>query len=656
MTDGRRFAALAAVWVFVLGLGLAGPWPGAGPARADDPAPAPDAAPAEPAAGALFTDPGAFVVPPAWRAGGSAAPGAGAARGAASRGIHRTALERLWLEAADPEARVAKAEGVARQLGVASYDAAGRALLLATPDGSAAEQAARVAHGLPYAQGALASARLRGGNVIGAGTALLAGFAALDRHLEASLWLRAHLFRAVAFACAWGGFAFLLVAGASSLRRAAHDVGDVLSDEMPSWQRLLLVGALVLLPASFGQGAFGLALGLLGLGLAAGDPKQRPALIAAAVACWLGAQPLLGAASRALAAFDADPVALAAWSVESDAAHPGELARLAAAASDDALARRALAVHARRTGDLALADERYAALVDGDAVDPALLNNAGNVRFARGRLDEAIELYQDAAAQERSAVLFFNLAQAYGSDIRSREQDLALARAQSLDRSLVGELTGFEPSFETGLAVDLPTPPGVLRARLLDAPSAPALASALRDGFAPGALGRSALVMALALAAVVAASLLAARGHVPARWCRQCGARCCPRCDDPPEALSVCRDCARTVQRKDGVDAGRQGARRVEVRERARRLLPLWIAASLVLPAVGALRGRRPLLALAGALGFALAVGASPLLPALAPDPLAAGLPGRAALGLVAGLGVAAHLASVGLSRSGRRS
>jgi len=610
----------------------------------------PEAASAE----ALQTDPGALVLPPAWWTDDPAARPAEAGRTTAGGGVQRTLLQAAWLDATDPEARADEVEGLARQLGVASFDAAGRALLLASPDGSDAEPAARVARELPYAQGELARARLRGGDPLGAGQALVAGLLALDRHLEASVWLRARLFHAAGFACVWGAFAFLLVAGASSLRRAAHDVGDVLSDEMPSWQRLLLVAALVLLPAAFGQGAFGLALGLLGLGIAAGDPKQRSALLAAAVACWLGAQPLLDFASRALAAFDSDPVGLAVWSVEREGAHPGELARLVSSAPDDPLARRALAVHARRIGDLALADERYAKLVDDPAADPTLLNNAANVRFAHGRLEEAIRLYQDAAARERSAVLFFNLAQAYGSDIRSQDQDRALARAQSLDRALVGELTGYEPSLETALAVDLPTPPKLLRARLLDAADAPALAHALREGFAPGALGDSPVAMLLALTVVAGSALLLGRGHVPARWCRQCGARCCPRCDDPPEALTVCRDCARTLQRKDGSDAGRNGARRIALRERERRLRPLWLAAALVVPALGALRGRRPLLALTGALGFAFVLGLSPLHATLAPDPLAAGLPGRLALGAAAGLGVLAHLASVGLSRAGR--
>jgi hypothetical protein len=299
------------------------------------------------------------------------------------------------------------------------------------------------------------------------------------------------------------------------------------------------------------------------------------------------------------------------------------------------------------------ADARYTSLLAAPDADPVLLNNAANVRFARGRLDDAIPLYVEAAARDRSAIVFFNLAQAYGSDIRSTEQELALAKAQALDRILVGELTALDPSRDTGLAVDLPTPPALLRARLLASPSVPEIAGALRAGFAPGALGRGPIAMGLAFLGVGAASVLLPRGHAPSRVCRSCGARCCPRCDDPIEGAAVCRECARLVHRKDKPDAGQRHGHLAWLRERERRRRPIWLAASLVLPSAAALRQRRPLLGLASALGLGLALGASPLGPPLGPDPFAAGLPGRLVLLTLAGLGLALHLASIGVARRG---
>ena len=676
MTDRRRFAALVAAMAIAIVLAVPGPGRRTAAAGAAE---AGASAPSAPSAAAPPDSPGSDAAPAATDDGSAAPalkadeslglpgielPPGGTGAGSASASLPpaaprpRSEIERLWLDAGARPERVARAQGIARQLGVASFDGAARALLLdarGEPGPDVAHDAVRLAPLLPFARGEEARALLRSGDPIGALLALARGVATLDGQLESSLWLRAHALHALALALSWGGLAFLCVAGAASTRRASHEVGDVLSDEIPPWRRFLLVGALVLLPASLGQGAFGLALGFLALALLGGDAGWSPAVAVAAAACWLGAQPATSLAARAIAAFDGDPVAVAAASVEAGSAHAGELARLEAA-TDDLLAVRALAVHARRTGALGLADERYAVLLAQAPHDATLLNNAANVRLALDESDAAIRLYERAVAERPSAIAYFNLSHAYGARIRSSDQDYALARAQAIDRELVGELTSLEANVDTGLAIDLPTPLGVLRDRLQGAATHDAVAAELRRGFAPGWLGQSPLAMALATGGVGAGAWLLGRGRAPTRWCRQCGARCCPRCDDPPENVATCRDCARTPRRKDGHDTARRSARLASQRDRERRLRPLWLAGSLLLPGVAGLRARRPMLGVVGAIGFALAIAASPLGSDAPVDPLAAGLPGRAALLLLALVGALVHLGCGALASAARRS
>ena len=268
-----------------------------------------------------------------------------------ARGPGRTAVERDWFAGeADLTERAEALRARVRRHGMPGFDAAARALVLGEggrPTLARARAAVALAPDLPLARAALAGALWReGGNAFAAMRAAALAVAALDSQIEASLVTRATLLSILAAALALAGFSFLAVAALATARRAAHDVGDLLSVELDARSRGLLIGALVLLPAACGQGAVGLALGCFGLVLAAGERAWRRTAFAAAALLWLGLGPVLSKAASAIASLDGDGVARAAFAVETDAASDAELARLEAAQERDPLARRALAVRA----------------------------------------------------------------------------------------------------------------------------------------------------------------------------------------------------------------------------------------------------------------------------------------------------------------------
>lgn len=570
----------------------------------------------------------------------------------------RTAVERDWFAGATDLAERANAlRARVRRNGMPGFDAAARALVLGDgqrPTLARARAAVAIAPDLPLARVALAGALWREeGDAPAAVRAAVSAISALDRQIEASLVTRATLLSILAGTLALGGFAFLGIGALATARRAAHDIGDLLSIELGARSRGLLIGALVMLPASCGQGAVGLALGCFGLVIVAGERAWRRTAFVAAALLWLGLYPVLSRAGSAIASLDGDAVGRAAFAVETDAASHAELARLEAAQASDPVARRALAVRARRIGNLALANARYAPLVaDPEVVDAALLNDAANVRLALGDVEGAIALYDAALARKESPELLFNLSQAYGAMIRTEEQDATLARAQRLDRDVVGALTALPTSAGDAVAVDLPAPVGALRARLLAGPSGGAVAREIRRWAAPGVLGSGSLMHVLAFALVGGVLVMATRGYTPTRFCRQCGARSCPRCDDPSASLAVCRDCARMLHRTGTAETQQRTERLSAIRARRARIDRLANVAAYAVPGAAGLLHGRPALSLVGAVIAAGALLASPVGPRPVVDPLAAGAAGEWLLAGLAFVLTLAHVGVVAVARS----
>lgn len=560
---------------------------------------------------------------------------AGAAGTAGSAGSDRAAFARGWLSKQGPlEQRVEATRTAALELGLRNVEPAARALLLdPSREGrlASARAAVRLAPDLPAAHMELAFALWREKHDLPGGVAAAwRAFGALERNLEASLWWRATAWMALALTLIGGAFAFLILSSLGPLRFAAHDLGDPISRRMPAPSRLALLGCLVLAPAALGEGLFGAALGLFALTALYSGRGGRVVAMMAMVALLAGLHPALDHAGRALAALGADPVARAAHAAEHGLASPMELARLERAAEKDPLAARALALGVKRTGDLAEADARYALLVQEEPLDPVVANNAANVRLALGDTAGAIELYEAALDVHELPVLLFNLSQAWGVALRVEELDAALARAQELDPVIVEDLSEIQGR-AIHFVADLPVPTAELRARLLQADALGSLAASLRAPLAPGRLGRSPLLGAVAFGAVLVLTSLLGKRYRASVACDQCGVRVCPRCDRSGDGRGSCASCALLYQRAETTDSTLRAERIRRLRDRREWLGRRNVILSLLVPgAVGILYGR-PGLGLASILLFAGAVSSFALRHGVAVDPLAAGATGGVA-------------------------
>ena len=537
--------------------------------------------------------------------------------------------------------RVRRTRAVARELGVGGFDAAARALLADDDAGAPllrAQSAVDLAPTLPLAWAALAKARWRQeSDAPGAARALFSGLSRLDRHLEASLWWRATALHGLALALFFGSIAYLAVVSLLVTRRVAHDLGDRIVPGAPEFARVLLLGALVLLPAALGEGLAGVGLGLFGVAFACGRGRAKLAHMAAAAVLWLALQPVLGQAGAAMAGLGADPVVAAAWAVETEAASAGELARLARAADHDPIAERALAARARRMGNLTEADERYARLLAEGAADAVVENNAANVRLALGDIAGATVLYEHALGRETSAALLFNLSHAQGAAIRPDLQETTLIRAQAIDAEMVGELTDLQGGASLGV-VDLPIPVRLLRERLVSSGAGEGVAADLRAELAPGRLGQGPLHLPIALGALAILAGLFAGRREPTHWCPSCGARRCPRCDGSTGERSLCEACTRLLKRPETTDPSLRAERIAELRSREKwRERGARVMGALV-PGAAGLLARRPLCGLLGAILLCGAMIAAGVGRDVVPDPLAVGATGPLVFSIAAAL------------------
>lgn len=574
--------------------------------------------------------------------------GEGALEPAASRaGTPYETLSRSWhAHAGAPVERAAALRREALELGVKSFDAGALALLLEPGFGSPLERAdaaSQLAPNLPAAHAALARARLLDDrDPVAAAAAALRAVRAFAHHLEAALWgLGTAALLGFGILTASGIF-FVALAAGRALPHAAHDLGDPLG-ALPSFARVALLGALVLLPLAAGEGLLGTTAVLLGIAFCYARSALRVALVGAALLVTLGIHPVAELTARALLALGSDPVAEAAYATERGLVNPLHLDRLRRAEGEDPLAVRALASYELRRGNLTAANARYERLLTAASNDPRVLNNAANARLVQGDVEAAIALYERALEAMPDAHIWFNLAQAYGQAIRVEEHEQAIARAQDLDGKLVRRLTEVLASREGGYVADLPLPTTQVLVRLLDA-AAPRGAVHLRAPLAPGWLGRDLATTAAALLAAIVIGALARRRFEPSWSCSHCGRRVCPRCPSRPATDSLCQGCARLLQRPDTTDPSLRTTRIETLRRRARRVRRLRAAACVLVPGAAGLLNGRPILAFAAVIALAAGGGAALLLawPVL-PDPLSVGAAGPLALAAFATLGLGLH-------------
>ena len=582
-------------------------------------------------------------------------------------------IERAWSgEAENLADRARRTRAAADETGVASVDSLARALVfgggdLGTPE-QRAEAAVLLAPDLPAAHAALARARFASGSLGGAASSALGAIGALSRSLDGWLWLAATGWVLLHFALAGGALLYLGTRGLASVSHAAHDLGDRIEPSMPEFSRVALLAALTLLPAALGEGVAGAALVLFVLASWQGSRAQQIALATAALLLVAAIHPVAQRAGAQLSAIGADPIVAAAAAAESGALDPVDAERLSRAAPDpttqpaaqrdDPLAMYALAQWARRSGDLAAADSRFEALVARDGADPVALASAASAKLAIGDPKAAVELYRRAIASQPSALLWFDLSQAHGRAIDVEQHDRALAAAQSLDGDAVSELTVHLAGSREAYVAELPLPQQRLRDRLAAHDSGLA-AALLRRPLAPGLLGRSSWLAALAVAAAGVLGEALRRRLEASASCLDCGTRLCRHCGTARDVLRHgagaeprCESCvARRIEARAGAgwDSSSNGTRARLLRgaNALGWLLPGLVGRSSQWPALGLCAA----LCAAGALAFGLGADA------VVPDPASVGLAGAIAFGALTALCVALYAAIAGLgARLDRRS
>jgi tetratricopeptide (TPR) repeat protein len=589
----------------------------------------------------------------------AAAPATAPAEPAAfSGGLER--IERTWLRpSASLGDRVALTRRTSLELGVWNLDAAARALLAGEAGVDPLERAfagVRLAPDLPAARMALARALwIHGDSPISAVRTAFGALAAIPRHLEASLWFAGCLLFVLGLSLIAGGMWCITLVGGAASPHAAHDLGDLLSGSMPAFARVAFLAAAMLVPLALGEGLLGLCAALMALAVVYGDLRQRLVLFMAASIVIMGAFPVIHLAGNTLTAFSADPVSESAFATAQGFTHPVDQLRIEAAADYDPLAAQALAVRARRAGNLEEADAHYQALLRRAAEDPVVVNNAANVRLNLGDLESAVTLYQRSVELRQDPIVLFNLSQAHGRAFEVEELSRTLAEAQRLNGDLVAELTALQGAELVGFVVDLPIDTRQIWRRIFQSNQGQRIAAEFRASFAPGRLGEDSPFAAGVFASILTVfALLGSRMH-RSHQCARCGRRMCQRCDPETGGGMVCGGCTRLFHQSETTDRDLRLARINELRSREERLERFRVAASFLVPGVAGLLAKQPLHCLLGSIFAAIAVLALYWQDGVVPDPLVAGAAARFASLCIAALAMLAYAVIVLLSLATRR-
>ncbi|MFT5442585.1 MAG: hypothetical protein ACI8W3_001629 [Myxococcota bacterium] len=570
---------------------------------------------------------------------------------------YRSEIEKAWFQ--DPNGGVSSGAANARMtalaLGIDNLDAAARALIApGDPDNALgnAMLAVRLAPDLPLAHMALAremwSERDRTGAIREAG----AGVVAIFRNFEALAWLVGSVLVMIAIVMVVAPLVFIVSVAVSVYGRASHDLGDMITSQMPTFARAALLGALVLIPLALGEGIIGLVVGLFAIGFVYGSSRHRMALSLAVVFFLMGMYPVAHTARTALIALDSDPVASATLAVLQGEESQADIALLERASETEFLAMHVLAIRARRLGNLDEALERYADLMESHPRNANVLTNYANLRFMTGDDEGAVDLYERSAALVDSARIMFNLSQVNARLFRIEEFEATLRAAQAIDADMVAHLSG---GGEAGFVSDLAFPLLSLRSRLLAAAQEQATPRLAIDFIMPGWLGQSWMHVAGVFGLLVLLGGMLSSRFEQASACTRCGQRICTRCDGTVWNSETCNGCYHLFHRPETTDPVLRMKRLYELQARDTRIGRVALACSVLLPGVGGLLARRPDLSLLGTVAAAFSAVFLLWHNGVVPDPLAVGAAGSLAFVAAGGFAMVIYFVIVGTGLSIRR-
>lgn len=513
---------------------------------------------------------------------------------------------RAWREApATPHARTAALRRLRLEYGLGDLRAPAQVVLTAA-DPDDPETGTRLARELAPRMPALGwvhvcdlwRAGAYGESVAALGRVLGAAF----RDLESQLWLVGNGLVLLWFVVLVSTGAFILLLAAKACPRAAHDLADPLSTATPAFARGVLLACVLLGPLVLGEGLAGVVLAAFLVAFVYASPLERSALVLSAIGWTIALHPLAHGASVAAMGLELDPIARSALAVSRGTPTHADLERLEARFDDDLAAAHALAYHARRSGDEALAAARLDALAVRHPTDPVVLANRGNLEMRAGRTQEAIAYYERAARQTSSPTLLFDLSQAYAAVLRMEEAELALVRAQHLADAEVAALSSLS---DPKLVADLGFPAQIVRARLESIPFDRAPTIRLVQALAPGRLGRDVRSAGAAFGVAILVGMLVASRFDRSTVCHRCGHRICIRCDDKVWSEDLCEDCHHLFKHPDATDPKLRTARLQALARRELWRGRLVALGSLLVPGVAGLAARRADVALLSLVLFA---------------------------------------------------
>jgi tetratricopeptide (TPR) repeat protein len=254
--------------------------------------------------------------------------------------------------------------------------------------------------------------------------------------------------------------------------------------------------------------------------------------------------------------------------------------------------------------------------------DARLLNNTGNVLFATGNLEGAVELYQRAIQKDPAlAAPHFNLAELRARRAEPMEQGLAIEEKSRADEARFKALE-LDPALAARPAAE---PQRELVNRVLVHSPLPR-EEVEQLAQAPGAGGAVASQLALALAGtpeplgalglgLLGALLLALTGPLArrlraARACERCGAPACRRCDPEVGAGSAtCPACLYVFGRKGDVPPQVRARKQLEVERHRARAQRAASTLALLVSGAGHLYTGRPVRGALYAFTFLSALG-----------------------------------------------
>jgi hypothetical protein len=540
----------------------------------------------------------------------------------------RSEVERSWFKAGTTGSERATAVKVmALSLGIANVDSAARALIQ-SGDAIPIEEmvlATEIAPDLPIVHMALAKAMWVEGERLGSIRVAAAGVAAIFRNLEAMTWWIGSLLVMISIVLIVAPFLFMLSVGLSVYARVAHDMGDLISKDVPAFARAAMPALLLLIPLALGEGIIGVVLVLFGLGFVYGTSRHRVALGLAAVFFMIGIYPMTHIAGSVLMVLDSDPVASASLAVIQGIESQADLEILDQSSGGSYLADYILATRDRQRGLHAEALERYEALHKSYPREAGILTNLGNLRFRVGDIDQAVGLYERSAALGDSARVMFNLSQANARLFRIEEFEIAMTAAQAIDAQQVAELSRIG---NADFVADMPFPMEVLNARLLKAAQDSGAAHFETHILMPGWLGQGWLNTLLGFASMALLGGIVSTKFDQASVCTSCGQRICGRCDGTMWNSETCDACYHLFHRPETTDPVLRKARLAYLQKRDVWRGRFAVVVSALIPGVGGLLAKRPNLSFAGTLLCGMAIVAMFWHRGVVPDPLALGSAG----------------------------